>query len=335
MENFKPYQNIIEKALSQNEIRKGTSEAYLNASGPLAMGSHIIDTRFSLSDYTSSRSHLTLSSDLTAAAKEMGAVPFDNQLIGHHPHFSHLKGTSNTEKHYIVSAFIDIKGSTNLYRKYDEETIMIITNTIQLAAIHACQAFGGFIQRIQGDGLFVYFGGKGIDKKMALNHCLTSLSLFTYFVKNDLKRVFEQHGIDRIYTRIGVDFGDDHQVLWAMAGKDNTSEISTVSLYTSLAAKMQSWAKSNEIVAGKNVKDKAGLDQSLYSAVEEKRYIYEDPENSLYYSQHVFDWYKYLRGLKFIVSSLSGDMSIKPQIKPVTNIAALHTVAAISKPYAK
>jgi hypothetical protein len=120
-----------------------------------------------------------------------------------------------------------------------------------------------------------------------------------------------------------------------MAGKDNTSEISTVSLYTSLASKMQSWAKSNEIVAGKNVKDRAGLDQSLYSAVEEKRYIYEDPENSLYYSQHVFDWYKYLRGLKFIVSSLSGDMSIKPQIKPVANLAALHTVAAISKPYAK
>jgi hypothetical protein len=98
-----------------------------------------------------------------------------------------------------------------------------------------------------------------------------------------------------------------------MAGKENTSEITTVSLYTSLASKMQSWAKSNEIVAGKNVKEMAGLDESLYSAVAEKRYIYEDPDNSLHYSQHVFDWYKYLRGLKFIASSVTGDISIKPK----------------------
>lgn len=334
METFKPYQNIIEKALNQNELRKGVSDTYSNESGRGLSGPSF-NSRYSLSDYSSNRSHLSLSTDLTTAAKQMGAVPFENQLIGHHPNFLHLKGTSSIEKHYIVSSFIDIKGSTNLYKKYDEETIMIITNTIQLAAIHVCQAFGGFIQRIQGDGLFVYFGGKGIDKAKAVQHGLTALSLFTYFVKNDLKKVFEQHGIEKIYTRIGIDFGDDSQVLWAMAGKENISEITTVSLYTSLASKMQSWAKSNEIVVGKNVKDRASLDEGLYSAVAERRYIYEDPENSLYYSQHIFDWYKYLRGLNFVASSLSGDISIKPQIKSVPNISALYPIAAVSKPYAK
>jgi adenylate cyclase len=333
METFKPYQNIIEKALNQNQIRKGASDS-LNESRSIGLSAPAITSRYSLSEFSSSKSHLNLSTDLKAAAKHMGAVPFENQLIGHHPDFSHLKGTNSTEKHYIVSAFIDIKGSTNLYKKYDEETIMIITNTIQLAAIHVCQAFGGFIQRIQGDGLFVYFGGKSVDKKMATQHGLAALSLFTYFVKNDLKRIFEEHGIDKIYTRIGIDFGDDQQVLWAMAGKENTSEISTVSLYTSLASKMQGWAKSNEIVAGKNVKERAGLDEGLFSVVTEKRYIHEDPENGLYYTQYVFDWYKFLRGLSFVASSVNGEISVKPEVQVIPSIAALHTVASVNKPYA-
>ncbi len=331
MKAFSDYQNIIEKALNRNEIQKGLSDtrAYVGLSGPPSSG------KYTFSDYVSNREKLSLSTDLVAVANGMDVIPFTNQTIGHHPHFSHLRGTTNTERHYIISAFIDIKGSTNLFRKYDEETIMIITNTIQLAAINVCQLFGGFIQRIQGDGLFVYFGGKNVDRSKATQQCLTALSFFSYFVKNDLKLVFEQHGIEKIFTRIGVDFGDNDKVLWAVAGKDNTSEIATYSLHTSLAAKMQPWAKSNEIVVGKNVKDKAGFSEELYSVVEDKRYIHEDPDNGFYYTQYVFDWFKYLRSAKYIVSSITGDMSIKPQLAPIPNIAALKEVVGESRPYAK
>jgi class 3 adenylate cyclase len=330
MKAFSEYQNIIEKALNRNEIQKGLSDSrtFSGLAGPA------VSAKYTFSDYVSNRDKLSLSTDLVGVANEMGVVQFTNQVIGHHPHFSHLRGTTNTEKHYIVSAFIDIKGSTNLFRKYDEETIMIITNTIQLAAINVCQLFGGFIQRIQGDGLFVYFGGKNIDRSKANQQCLTALSFFSYFVKNDLKHVFEQHGIEKIFTRIGVDFGDNEKVLWAVAGKDNTSEIATYSLHTSLAAKMQAYAKSNEIVVGKNVKDKAGFPEDLYAVVEDKRYIHEDPDNGFYYTQYVFDWNKYLRTARYIVSSTTGDMTIKPQIAPIPNIQALKEAVGESRPYA-
>src|SRR5947208_2404428 len=45
----------------------------------------------------------------------------EDAKIGLHPDFKHLKGTVNTEYHYIVSVFIDIKGSTNLHKEYDLE----------------------------------------------------------------------------------------------------------------------------------------------------------------------------------------------------------------------
>ncbi|BFM44092.1 hypothetical protein CFS9_27330 [Flavobacterium sp. CFS9] len=331
MEPFLEYQNIIEKALNRNEIRKSLNESitFSDQSRAAVLG------KYTMSDYISNRSQLSLSTDLAAIAKNMGAIPRSNQVIGHHPDFMYLKGTSNTEKHYIISSFIDIKGSTNLFKKYDEETNMIITNTIQLAAINVCQVFGGFVQRIQGDGLFVYFGGKNIDKNKATQHCLTALSLFSYFVKNDLKRIFEQHGIERIYTKIGIDFGNDDKVLWGVAGTDQTSEIATYSLHTSLAAKMQAYAGSNEIIVGQNVKDKAQFEDKFYSVVVEKRYIFSDPENSFFYTQYVFDWIKYLKSSPYIATSVSGDITIKPQISNVPNIAFLREAVGENKPYAK
>ena len=331
MEPFLEYQSIIEKALNRNEIHKSLNESitFSDQSRAVALG------KYTMSDYISNRSQLSLSTDLAAIAKSLGAIPRSNQVIGHHPDFMYLKGTSKTEKHYIISAFIDIKGSTNLFKKYDEETNMIITNTIQLAAINVCQVFGGFVQRIQGDGLFVYFGGKNIDRNKATQHCLTALSLFSYFVKNDLKRVFEQHGIERIYTKIGIDFGDDDKVLWGIAGKEDTSEIATYSLHTSLAAKMQAYAGSNEIIVGQNVKDRAQFDVKFYSIVVEKRYIFSDPENSFFYTQYVFDWIKYLKSSPYIATSVSGDITIKPQISNVPNIASLREAVGENRPYAK
>lgn len=331
METFLKYQNIIEKALNRNEIHKNLNESVQFSDQTKAVGLG----KYTMSDYISNRSELSLSTDLTAIAKSMGAIARNNQIIGHHPDFMYLKGTSNVEKHYIISSFIDIKGSTNLFKKYDEETNMIITNTIQLAAINVCQVFGGFIQRIQGDGLFVYFGGKNIDRNKATQHCLTSLSLFSYFVKNDLKRIFEQHGIERIYTKIGIDFGDDNKVLWGVAGKEATSEIATYSLHTSLAAKMQAYAGSNEIIVGQNVKDKAQFDDKFYSVVAEKHYIFSDPDNSFFYTQYVFDWIKYLKSSPYIATSISGDITIKPQILNVPNISFLKEAVGENRPYAK
>jgi adenylate cyclase len=235
-----------------------------------------------------------------------------DQKLGEHPHFKHLKETNQTEKHYIVSVFIDIKGSTNLFKEYDLETIAIITNTIQRAAIHTCVAFGGYIHRLQGDGVFVYFGGKGIDKKDANLKAITASSMFTYFVKNDLKKIFDQDGIEDISTRIGIDFGDDEKVIWAKAGIGECCEITTYSLPTNLASKMQSHAKANGIIVGEYVKNKILLNDDLFSLVADsdgkvtRRYIFEDRKHGFLYTQYEFNWSKYLKSLPYLREEQDG-----------------------------
>lgn len=325
MNSFNQYKNVIERAL--NSKSGSINESYVGLSYPSKKV-------FSFNEYKTNKSQLKIADDLVNLANKMGAIPIENQIIGHHPDFSHLKHTDGTENHYIISAFIDIKGSTNLFKKYDNETIMIITNAIQLSAISVCKLFGGFVHRLQGDGLFVYFGGKNVEKKQAVNHCLTAVSLFTYFVKNDLKNLFEAKGIEKIYTKIGIDFGDDEEVLWSMAGIDNSSEITTCSLHTSLAAKMQVYAQSNEIIVGQNIKSRAGLKDDFFNIIDEtSRYIYKIPEINFFYTQYKFDWFNFLKSLEYIAVSMNGNLDFRIAPSIISNIIPLRELASSNKPW--
>lgn len=256
--------------------------------------------------------------------------------LGIHPDFAHLKNSDDTEKHYIVSVFIDIKGSTNLFKEYEHEIIYVITNTIQTAAIQTCIALGGHVQRLQGDGVFAYFGGKDITNEKAVHSALTACSMFSYFVKNDLKNIFEEDGIEDIKTRIGIDFGYDKDVLWANFGILGVSELTTLSLHTSLASKMQSYAKSNGIVIGQNVKDIAKLNERLLDFVRnskgevEKRYIFENSKKNFYYTQFEFDWSQYLLSLPNIEIDKNGNLFFRPRnMKPTSLIDDLRTKAIL------
>lgn len=231
--------------------------------------------------------------------------------LGLHPDFKYLKGTDQTENHYIVSLFIDIQGSTNLFRKHELEDIFRITNTIQSAAIHTIVALGGHVQRLQGDGVFAYFGGKQIQKKKAVEQAVTACSMFSYFVQNDLKEVFLESEIEDINTRIGIDFGDDEDVLWANFGLMDVSELTTLSLHTSLASKMQAFANRNGIMVGQHVKDLLQGDTKWYEIIsEEDRYIFKNPEKKFWYTQYRFTWYQFLKSLPFIKEAENGKLHI-------------------------
>lgn len=312
---YSPYtdriKNIVNIGRNRRNLEKFTG-TYRNSSGSRTIKKEAIQEQRNFNNKIQLNAGHSLSSVLQVARLE-------DAKIGLHPDFKHLKGTDETEFHYIVSVFIDIAGSTNLFRGYDLEDIYQITNTIQGAAIHTCLSFGGQVQRLQGDGVFAYFGGRGINKKTASEMAVIATSMFTYFVKNDLSNVFAGDEIEDIKTRIGIDFGDDDDVMWANFGLMDVNELTTLSLHTSLASKMQAYAKENGIVVGQNVKDQLQIDESLFDLVKnskgevERRYIFEDKKKNFRYTQYAFDWYRYLENLPFIISNSEGNLLIRSQ----------------------
>lgn len=264
---------------------------------------------------------------LRALNNVTGAPVKYKEKLGAHPSFAYLKDTDTSEYHYIVSMFIDVKKSTDLFKKYDPDVVANICRTIQLATIHTCWHFDGYIQRLQGDGLMIYFGGKGIAKQKSVDNALMAASFISYFMKNDLKNLFEERGVGRIYSRIGIDFGDDEDTLWHNAGIGECSEVTTTSLHTSLSCKMQAQADSNGIMVGDNVLP-FKVDHSGYFEYRkykkdctERDYVYEIPEERFRYKQHDFKWEKYLKNHPQIVEDENGNLTFTgSQIVPSTNI---------------
>lgn len=276
---------------------------------------------------------------LSTFSETLGGVIDFNQELGSHPSFGHLKNTNDTEEHYIVSAFFDIKGSTNLFKKFDKETVFLITNAILKAGIHTALIFGGYVHRLQGDGMFVYFGGKSIDKKEAVSQALQAVSVYTYFVKNDLREYLKSKGIENISIRSGIDLGYKEDVLWGNSGIGKISEITTCSLHTSLASKMQSSAISNGVVVGQYIKDES-IDDDDFSTVssrtnnENDRYIYRIDDRNFYYTQYDFKWEKFLKKQKYIATDQMGRAVVKAGANLNSlSIASLKPIADLNKPY--
>ncbi len=310
MNIFDSYTQRVRSALQQEKVHESLSKGFSDFTG----SDTLIKPR--LADHRVRRLGMQPENSLLTLNQVVQGYDPANAQIGLHPDFKHLKGTDDQEYHYIVSVFIDIKGSTNLNDSYELPVIYNITNTVQSAAIHVCLLLGGHIQRLQGDGVFAYFGGKSVTKAEAVKRAVTATSMFTYFVKNDLQRVFEEEGVENISTRTGIDFGDDDEVLWGNFGVGQCIELTTLSLHTSLAPKMQSHASKNGIVVGQNVKDQLMIDEKFFDLVRNsngevtERYIYVGRKKGIYYTQYRFDWFNYLKSLPYVRCDADGNLYV-------------------------
>lgn len=227
------------------------------------------------------------------------------ETIGNHPNFDYLDN-DETEKHHIVSVFVDIKGSTLLCAKLPLETVRFIKNGILTIAIDIFQSFDGHIHRLQGDAIFAYFGRKGTKKSDAIIDALNATSFLQSYFKYHLSRKFEELALPQIKIRIGLDFGNTEDVLWSRYGIYNCDEVTTTSIYTDLASKLQAKAPANSTMIGNNIIDFLDLPEEFYSIKKvqkdgqtvEDTHIYDN--NFITYRMYIFDWEKYLSRFAFL-----------------------------------
>lgn len=321
---FDSYKNIIKKAvendpknhveLSDTGDRHASHHRYLN------------ELRRELPGLEYFNKSIQASNGIDAA-NNAGGFP----QLGNHPDFQHLRYSEMHEDHWIITGFIDVKGSTKLFNKFTKATVSLITESIVRASIFAVNDCGGYVHRIQGDGLMVYFGGKSIDKETAVKDALKAFSMISFFVKNDLREFFEDQGVKDIYTRAGLDLGHSNQVSWFYSGIGACGEVTTCSLYTSLVPKMQAKAQSNGIVVGQNLFN--NLNQGEFFILK-KTPIWEYDDGT-FYDQFDFDWAKYLISIGKALQDREGEFYLidKGIPSPTRDVESLRTIASLNKPY--
>jgi len=184
----------------------------------------------------------------------------DKETIGTHPDFIKLEGTDDIESYYAVSMFVDIKNSTSIYLKTEDLIwTKIFKNTVLRIITIFMQVFDGHIHRLQGDAVFGYFVWKDKSEEDAIIDSLNAASFLLYYIANGLNIELEKLGYEPLKIRIGIDFGNKEEVIWSEYGLSPATEVTTTSLHTDLAAKLQGKAFGNTIMIGDNIKEMLDL----------------------------------------------------------------------------
>ncbi|MFA5970780.1 MAG: hypothetical protein WC780_00405 [Lentimicrobiaceae bacterium] len=243
---------------------------------------------------------------------------FDLISIGAHPDFAGLEESCYIN-HHCVSVFVDIKGSTRLIEKYSLLEVRLIKDSLLTLAIHVANQFGGHVHRLQGDGIFLQFVRRNQNQNDAIINALNATSVLTQFVTKDLAEIMKQYNIRPLKIRVGIDFGNNDDVLWSYYGIPGCNELTTTSLHTDMAAKLQSKAYDNMILIGGNVRSTLDLKTDFYSYYEnetnkEKVYYIS---NQFTYPFFVFNWQEYLLSLPFIGKNSDGT-TLAVIEKPIT-----------------
>lgn len=314
MKLFGNYAQDIESILTEGQIS--------NFNGKIqnrALSESILKGNPSVKLFAAQNSHLQLTGDKVLLDFDKSGLEklfgpnkssFKNIVIGSHPDFSDVPH-DGCYYHHCVSMFVDIKGSTRLGLNHSLEKVRLIKDSMLTLCIHVANFFGGHIHRLQGDAVFVQFVRRDSYKNDAIINALNAASVLCQFVEKELSEVFTRNGLNPIKIRIGIDFGKDEEVLWSHYGVPGCAELTTTSLHTDLAAKLQGKAKSNSIVIGGNVVDELDLPEEYYDWVyrtnqnnieEPERYIIRD----ISYRQQEFLWKKYLQSYDFINRSSDG-----------------------------
>lgn len=229
--------------------------------------------------------------------------------IGTHPDF--VDSTILPHYQYICSLFLDIAGSTKLGLKFPLSKVRLYKDAILSTAIDIFRAFDGHIHRLQGDAVFAFFGHKEMKKSDALINALNAASLMQSYNKHTLTKFFEENDLPPLRIRIGIDIGDDSEVLWSEYGIGDVTEVTSTSIHTDLAAKLQSESPRNMIMIGENVYKYLDLSDKFLNVkthiengeVVEDKYVLNDSNLHAYYQMRVFNWEKYLNSFSSLPKS--------------------------------
>lgn len=227
--------------------------------------------------------------------------------IGPHPDFKELLET-NYINHHCVSMFVDIKGSTRLIEKYSLLEVRLIKDSLLTLSIQVANQFGGHVHRLQGDGIFLQFVRRDKNENDAIINALNASAILTQFVTKDLADIMKKFELNPLKIRVGIDYGNADQVLWSYYGIPGCNELTTTSLHTDMAAKLQSKAHDNNILIGGNVRDKLDLNSDFYSFYESefsKEKVFSISTHFTY-KFFVFNWQEYLLSLPYMGKSSDG-----------------------------
>ncbi|WP_120510945.1 nucleotide-binding domain-containing protein [Photobacterium salinisoli] len=184
-----------------------------------------------------------------------GKSGINSSKVGAHPDFERLRESGDIEHHNIVTMFVDIKRSSRLALLMTLEETYMVKNRILQTCVDVVRSLDGYPHRLMGDALMAYFGGRESSSEDAIANAINAASTLKFVLSEYVfPSLNEITGNEiKLGVRIGLDFGDDDEIIWANYGYGQASEVTALGIPVDLASKAQSQAKKNTAMLGQGI----------------------------------------------------------------------------------
>lgn len=218
---------------------------------------------------------------------------------GGHPDYDFLAETPNIGKTHegsITTFFMDLKNFTKYCCFLSPGKVYQAKYATIESVIGVCHLHGGHLHDITGDGVMVFFGGKGLNDIEAARQALDAAADVMELLEDEVIPEYnDKEQYPNIHPKIGVDFGN---ALWGAYGAPPVFEVKATGFNVDIANKMMSARNSQEVAIGDELKNLLGVDEEDYVEsgwVYKKQMTVNGREQKINYKTWVFDWRRHLR----------------------------------------
>ena len=150
----------------------------------------------------------------------------------------------------LVTMFVDINNSTEMSLSLPEDKFALIVQSFAQEISIAALGYGGYVFKYEGDAVIVFFPAE-YDQVKACENALNCSRAILEIIREVINPVFNAKELPEITVRIGMAYGYALVVLY---GKSlEKAHIDIIGSSISLAAKIASIAKPNQVLVGEHI----------------------------------------------------------------------------------
>ena len=146
--------------------------------------------------------------------------------------------------------YVDLVGSTTMTLELPEEKIATIISSFAQEMAYVVKQYGGYILKFVGDAVIAFFVGESNSLRTSDNVVECSKSMITAIEKG-INPILNQYDYPDLRVKIGIDYGEALVVRYG--ADEERAPVDLMGPVMNIAAKIQSYAKPNQILIGVDV----------------------------------------------------------------------------------
>lgn len=150
----------------------------------------------------------------------------------------------------MVVLYVDLVGSTDMTLELPEEKLAIIISSFSQEMASLIRAHRGFVLKFVGDAVIGYFVAEENSLLAADNAVSCAESMIT-IIEKGINPILNQYDYPDLRIKIGIDYGQS--IIVRYGNNPESSHVDLMGPPMNIAAKIQTFAKPNQILIGDDV----------------------------------------------------------------------------------